>query len=738
MTGPNCKSFALPSACRLWMIVAVMLYVGGVACLAQNGSSTRPETDRLSSEQEKDLKLLMGVLSDTRIDDAKRRDAAGALLSRRWPAADKALSAALGQSTEPTTPRLIAQAIAQADDPPRLLVEPLFALLSHAEPTLRKAAASALARYSDRHVLMRLIRLTQDEKSDQAQRLAAVDALAEQYQARAVGALVTLADPAWPQPIREYAMARLAETTGISEFGYDAAAWRRWWDQVKDLPPQRWLSGMLKSLSRRKAELETDRQRLMEKTTETFNRLYRVTDEKQRPALLIEMLGDPYDPVRLLAMRIVERELINAKPIGPEVRQATRDHLTDANASVRAAPAEVLRDLADEPAAKIVTEQLLGEQDPAVRTAYLSLLARLPQAPAVESVLVLAERQAANGATAAVLVALHEARVLNAQQQARALGYARQLIEAPASKPDESVVRLLGRLAEPSDESALVELMKQGEPAVRRAAAEPFVAGRFAPEPLYAWFGDEVLGGKAIDAAAAHGQSMEMIETLFRHEPGTGELQQSWIGAMVGVAKRLNLQDLERLDAALAGQPADRSALRRAVLNTVLPGEEQPIDSVRRALLLLELAELQLAEGQGESAKALLNRLATVKSMPDEATDRLLALRIRAFLAADDVEEALKLAGQWLGRQPRAQGVVATLLLDAIDKRLADRETDQAAAMIARLQQLVGELTDRELVERLRRAKEKLRQMQSPTATGAEGAPAATVEKTSEAAPPSP
>lgn len=700
----------------LWIGVVAVFYVGGTSAIAQNGAPSRPETDRLSPEQEKDLKLLMGVLSDARIDAAKRRDAAGALLARGWPAAEKALSEALGQTTDPSTPRLIAEAVAQADDPPTLLVEPFFALLGHEEPTLRRAAASALGRYSGHQVLKRLIQLTQNEKIEQPRRLAAVDALAEQYQSRAVGALVTLADPSWPQPIREHAMARLAETTGISEFGYDASAWQRWWEQVKNLPPQRWLSGMIKSLSRRKAELEADRQRLMEKTTETYNRLYRATEEKQRPALLIEMLSEAYDPVRLLAMRIVERELINAKPIAPEVRKAIREHLTDAHPSVRAAAATVLRDLSDEASASVAVEHLLSEQDPAVRAAYLSLLARLPRAEAVQPVLVLAERQAANGATAAVLVALHEAGLLNAAQQAKALHYARKLLASQAGKPNEAVVRLLGRLAEPADEAALVNLMKQGEPAVRRAAARPFVSGRFAPKPLYAWFGDAVLGGQAIDAAAAHGQSLEMIDTLFQHEPSGGEPQQAWAAAIVAIAKRLKLDEVAQLDAKLAAQQTDRSTLRRAVLETVLPGDDQPIDSARRAELLLELAQLYLADGKAEPAKTLLDRLGAVKELPAAAADRLRSLRIAAHLAVDDVEQALKLAGEWLKRDPKAAPVLAGRMLDAIDKRLEARKTDQAAAMIARLQQLVGELTDRELLDRLNRTKEKLRQMQSPTA----------------------
>jgi len=108
-----------------------------------DGEPARP---RLTEDQRRELQLLLSVLRTNQLDAEQRRLAAETLLGRGWREAVEAMAADL-RNGEPSTRRLIAEAVVRKSDPPAGLVDPLLAALQAESSDLREAVASALARY---------------------------------------------------------------------------------------------------------------------------------------------------------------------------------------------------------------------------------------------------------------------------------------------------------------------------------------------------------------------------------------------------------------------------------------------------------------------------------------------------------------------------------------------------------------------------------------------------------------
>ncbi len=719
-----------PSPCRLVaLLMTVMLIapLGGAAqgqmdeAPANAGASdsaaprvtARPETARLTPDQQRDLELLISVLGDTKIDPAKRRDAASSLLARGWPAAIDALARLLNGSGDRSTHTAIARAVSLAANPPTALVDPLLDLLGSDDQVLQAAVAVALGRYEEDRVMNQLIDIASDEAVDRAKRLGAIRALAEYRRAPAVETLVHLLKPGGDREIHAAAGPALQRLTGITRFGGgDPSAWEQWWLEHKHLPHERWLGRLTRTLGVRAQQLEQEKATLTARLTDVYNRLYTATEPAQRPALLQEMLDDATDALRLLALRLIERNLLSAQPISDSTRQAMRAKLDDPNPLVRAKVATLLRDLGDEPAAEQVARRLLPESSPAVQAAYLSLLGRMPQAEAVDPALLLLGRDQVKPAAAAYLVVAADADLFTPAQRIGVLKLAREDL-AKSENIEPAVVRLIGRLGGKTDQPTLVELLDHESPAVRRAAAEAFVTGPFDPDLLLAYLDDPQLADKALEAAAKRGASVAVVRTLLAHPPAHDERQAAWRAAIVAVTERLDLEAISAIDERLAEQ-AERQNLRIAILKTIAQprptnGNNQvPVDEPERLELILRLAKLYLQTDQPALARPLFDRLAPASQLPATARSAVRAGRLRATLAIGTIEEAVKLAEQWIAVDPAARAEVGGVLMGAAEAALERQQTEQAAALVARTVQLVGEALDAKDAARLEALRRRL------------------------------
>ncbi len=678
----------------------------------------RPETTRLSPDQKRDLNLLMGVLTDAKIDQAKRFDAAASLIARNWPTANEQLAEQLNRA-DPTTRKAIALALARSADPPRALIAPLIQLIGSSDAAVREAVASALGRYEDPQVMQQLITIAGDTKQDFARRLGAIEALAEHRQAPSVEALVNLVRPGGDRQVIVAAAQALQKLTGITRFSDNPAAWGDWWTEHKHLPHERWLGRLTRSLGVRVNQLEQQQVALTDRLSDVYNRLYTATEPAQRPVLLREMLHNPTAQLRLLALELIERSLLSAEPINDETRAAMREKLTDADALVRTHAAALLRDLGDEPAAVQVASLLLPEATPSVQAAYLSLLSRVPQDKAIDPALVLLARPALRTASANFLIVAVEAKLFSPAQQVGVLKLSRDHL-AKAAEPDPAVIRLLGKIGDPADAPTLVKLLDHQQLNVRRAAGEAFLGDHYDPAALLAKLGDASVADQALAVAARRGNTPQVIEALLAHEPANGELKSAWDAAVVAVANRLPLPAMQRLDDQLARQPA-RKALRLSILQAISQpkstnGETLPDGNPERLVLILRYADLLLQAKDTAAARPLYDRLAAAKALPAAYLNQVRAGQVQTALADGAHEQAITVAKAWIAADASAKARVGTWLLDAAEAALTAKQTEQAAALTGHAAQLAEASLSEADTKRMNQLREQIKARQTPPA----------------------
>ncbi|MFA7237192.1 MAG: HEAT repeat domain-containing protein [Phycisphaeraceae bacterium] len=699
---------------------------------APAAAAERPDTGRLTAEQQRDMDLLLGVLGDGKIDLAKRRAAAVNLLTRGWPAAMVALGGQLADASDPTGQRAVASALGAAEvTPPDALAEPLLALIGADNDALRRDVAAALGRYEDGPVLTRLIAWANDSDKPANVRLGAIAVLAEHRQPISAQTLVGLTEPKQDGLIRNAAFDALQELTGDTEIGRDAAGWHQWWEAHRQLPRDRWLARMVRSLSEQKRQLAADQATLTARLADALGQLYVATAEADRPALLMKMLDDPITAVRLEALALVERNLLNAQSPPQPVRDKLRTRLDDDSPTVRASAAALLRDIDDDPAADQVAGRLSAETDPAARNAYLSLLARKPRPAAIDPALVLLGRSDTRSAAAAMVIAALDAGLLQPRQQAAALKAARAAVRADAS-PDPAMVKLLGRMAQDEDRATIEGLLDGTDPAVRKAAAEAFVAGTLDVAPLMRRIDDPVLAGRALEAAARRGKTPAIAELLLNHPPSQKELTPTWRAALLAVAGRLDMPALRKLDDAMIAHKG-ATDLRAAMLKPVAGAKDVSPD---RTELLLRLGRLLLEADQPAQAGTIYDLIGAdgtggtgaTGGISDEQRARRDRGMLEAMLRTSPDDDAIALAGRVAQQDENGAALSRRLLLDAADTALTAKRTEQAGLLLAAVGKLTTAATSADQQSRLKSLRAKLAAAQqsapTPGAAPAPGTPA--------------
>lgn len=709
-------------------IVCVVGLLGWPAVnLAQapgNGLRPRAETHRLSVEQQQEMQLLLDLVDDVKLDMDKRVGAAAGLLGRTWPQARDALVERLAGNSPPTVKLAIARALAGQSTPPQQFVQPLIDLIGTEDEALNQAVGVALGRYENHDVSERLAGVATDGDASLAARRGAIAAMAEHRRPGTVGVLVELAANPDQPAIGSAAAAALQRATGISQFGDDGGAWARWWQENKDLSPDRWLEQLVDSLSSRNRELHARAEQLTGRLTDAYTRLYIATPIEQRPALLKQMLSDPIESLRFVAMNQIERALLNAQPIGPEIRQIVLEHLSDANAQVRAKSAALLRDLGEESAADAVAERLLAEHEPSVQVAYLSLLTTMPRAQAVGSAMVLLGREETRAAAAGCLAAAEQAQMLDSADQASIVALIQGHLDQ--GQPIEpALVRLLGQLSDADAAPLFVALLDNPLNTVRQAAADVIIERDMPIGPLLQRIDEPALADKALEAAARRGRDWATVELLLNSPPSNPTLRPAWRGAIAAIAGRLNIEQLQRLDQAIvkAELPIE---LRIDVLKqglgalpaptTTTNGTDTPVTPAidrQRAMMLLRLGRLYLQVDQPRPAHEILQSLRRIHDELDDPQARQLwVASVHALLKLGEYDAAVRLVNEMPAPVAADQVSLASLLLDSAEAAASSRQLAQARTLLAAAEKLIGTDPPAELARHLEDLRQELDSLQ--------------------------
>ena len=565
--------------------LSCILAIVGLSLTSVLGQATQPH---LSGAEELELRTLSGQLADTARSAKTRIEAAQLLLSRTYPQAAEALRGFLSDPANPGARIAVAEAVARSGQGRKEFIEPLMAMLTGDEPSIRAAAARALAIYKNNGVTGRLVQLALDAKRSQPIRLEIIASLQRVLDKRAVDALVQLLDDP-DVTVVNAAAESLVKLTNIRTFGADRDRWKKWWQANANKPRSEWLADLAESLARSSSELERENVQLRDRLARAMEDMYAMAAPAQRDAMLLGLLKDKLPDVRLVGVKLSERRLVSTEKISPEVRAQVRVLLGDGDVRVRQRAAILVAGLAGPDASKALLDRLQAEEVPEVRKAVLTALGQLADPAALPAVLagIDARQSEVAAAAARALARIAAKQQLEGELRAQA---SKTLLDRyqQTGKGDngvdliEALLTAMGAVGDEQFVPVLRAALKHKEATVRLAAVNGL--RRFgkadlaaAMEPLVS-DPDRGVRQAVIAALGTLGGDRNLDIILQRTDPAAesdaGVQQQAW-DAVMGILSKADAAELSRVVSALSGRPD--------ALDQRIKIEQKLVDALRAA-----------------------------------------------------------------------------------------------------------------------------------------------------------
>jgi HEAT repeat protein len=391
-------------------------------------------------------------------DHPRNQGQAALLLAQDGSAEARALvRQALRQTDAPEVFLALAGALRLGRD--RRFAGELLAALSSSKPAIRQAAAETLACLADADLVDRLGAVAADNRAETPTRQAALVALGRSGRREAVPILIEQLSSSTEgrqagegEPLGQAAAEALADLTGRN-LGSDPASWRRWWEQHKDLPPDRWLEERLAYQVERARRLEGDLDRARGQVVRLHQQLHARLPAADRLSHVQELVEEDDPAVRALAVGWSVELLPTADMLG---QRALADVLLrlaqDGSAEVQCRAVLALGRVAD-PRGLDRLCGLLEHAPPPVRAAAARSLAQLargtgPDAAARQKQVVpVLQRALADPALEVVLAAAEELGALGVPDAAPVLAC---LLRHPSAPVRLAAAQALEQVAVPA------------------------------------------------------------------------------------------------------------------------------------------------------------------------------------------------------------------------------------------------------------------------------------------------
>jgi len=525
---------------------------------------TDPNADTPPAEQTENaepvIQLVPPLLAPDATPDERRASASKLVSERRLAPLRSALSGEAGDEAAAAAHEAVAQS--SSAELIGLLVD-----LINAEPSSAGACIDTLERTSGRDALRALARLLQTTDADPARR------------ARVAGAL--------------------ERRTGVRCDPNDPAPWLDWWSQAEWLPEAEWQSAIAAAFRARWLDAAQDRDAYAARTEGLYRRLYSQLPPESRTALLTEILSTHNGPLRLLGLELIERSLLNGRPIDAALAKPTADALRDADPRARTLAARSLARFAPGTSRAAALAALRQETSPEAAGAILDLLAASePDETSAERALAwLSPSTDATDAAARLITRALDASHNpgngfdhNVREQAFAL------IE---TNPTPALVELLAAVGRDAEGDRIAALLPEAPPPLASACVRALV---------------KLPGGYArlSEVADLHPDIRpSLAELLSRHASDLGAYR--FVQRLGGLEFEAQRAALTRIWASLppasllpAARETSSPALRASLLRGSLQGEgvELPADT-RRPLILLYAETLSLAGAPEQSLEAI-------------------------------------------------------------------------------------------------------------------------------------
>ncbi len=192
----------------------------------------------------------------------------------------------------------------------------------------------------------------------------------------ALRALVTLMNASAERPaLRAQTAASLEKLTGVNCDPAEPAAWLEWWGQTEWLPEAEWQTALATTYRERWLAAADDRNVYAARTESLYRRLYSELPPEARTALLGEILALPGRSMRLLGLELIERSLLNGRPVDASLAGATAEALADHDPRARRLAARSLARFAPGVSRDAALAALRREKDNETAAAIMDLLA---------------------------------------------------------------------------------------------------------------------------------------------------------------------------------------------------------------------------------------------------------------------------------------------------------------------------------------------------------------------------
>ncbi len=710
----------------VWAVACLVLACGLLpvsATHAQNDAADK--ADAVTVSQISAWDTLFDYLTDDRYDLTRRRKMAVILLNESAAEVDTRLMKLLNDSDELALRRAIAQGIATATAVPSdKFVPTLAALLDKVSDPLLEDVAAALGRFVSHPIADELRTKALNEQVETDLRIRAMRVLVYHHNKAAAGTLVQLIEPGQNAQVRDAAFDALGLLTGVTENQRQSVRWQRWWNEYKHLPDEQWYARIINNVELRNQRLAAQSRAILVRLVETQRALYLTMSDAERLQALEDMLEDSQPVIQLLALDLTIARRVAGKQIGPELRQQVIEQLKDDTPTVRAKAASILLALADENGAAAVAALLKAdsETDVTVLKSFLALLAKMPQAEAIESILAFLPSTALRSDAAGALAAAAEKNLLETVQKQRVAVQVRQQLRDD-KPPAPQVVTLLSRVGNGEDWLRIKTWLAGENEAVKVAAARAWADSTQPLAALAARAGDPVVRPFFIAAAGKRGKDEATLTVLVASEPPADQTQPhaAWREALVAMARQTDLPPAAVLTAesSLATRKASpqlRNQVLTAVIDRVMTAlAANPQSPLGTALpdLLLARAEAKLDGEDAKGAKTDLTRLAPTPESPltpVQARRRSVGL-VRVELVDGKLDEALAASERLLeqGRNEAAVNALAAAFLNAADASIEDKQTARAEQTLDGLTTLLGATIPESIAQQIREARARLR-----------------------------
>lgn len=635
---------------------------------ATTNADTQPDTQPDTSPESTLTQRLSARLINPQLDSHLRAAAAADLIRQDTSAAVAIIRQGLANHGDPSTQLAILSALVAYPEPPRELAPILLAMFDKADASLFPDIAWALGRYDD-HLLQRdLVALAQNETSLAPSRVGAILTLGQHRTQANAKLLMKLIEPDQSPAVRQAAFKALVSLSSEPELGNDLDAWRQWWEQHRRLSAVRWDALLLTRFSQRAQLLDRQRQLAVDRLVQTHRQLLRATPHDDRSALLVAMLQDPLEPLRLLAVEQLDQRARSGELTDALLRQGLLERLDDPSPAIRLATAKLLRNLRDESGSRVRTAQAIAqrlaslqENNDDVLRAYLLLLTDTPAQSAVAREIDLLRSATLREDAAGALASAIDQKLVDPQ--------GRELLKTMLAKlvpddhpPEPKLIDLLGKVGGEKVWQRISKWLENPDEQIQLAAARAWAQSDRSMAGLAPYMKQAVLQPIIIDAAYRRGKSVATLMALIQNKPRQEQLAQSWQAALVAMAGRLSPAEVLQADAQLA-KLEEPLTLRAAFVGAAAAALDQKLAahpdqlasaSPTMADLYLHNARLLLGTGRADSALGQLNQLQKLDLASRPLTESqqlaMAQLKLEILSAMGDLDRAIAQSDQIISR----------------------------------------------------------------------------------------